>query len=99
MTITANAAMVSTDETINFSRKVMLFRRQPVPSYNFITQWFKNSYQYINASGFVQAYFAMRTCRRSTGIQVLRELPRYRLAFDRTVFADDPRIRAMSWDR
>ena len=35
----------------------------------------------------------------STGIQALCAFPQQRLSFDRTVFADDPRIEGMNWDR
>jgi hypothetical protein len=41
----------------------------------------------------------MRPGLRSTGIQALGELPRYRLSFDRDVFVNDPRIEIMSWSR
>ena len=77
----------------------MFFTPQPIPDHNPLAQWFKNRCQRINSSGFVQAYIAMCACRRSTGTQARRGLPRQRLAFDRTVFADDPSIRAKNWER
>jgi hypothetical protein len=54
MTIMTNAAMVSTQPEINFSRECMFIHRKPGQNDNAIARWFRNCDHCINLNSFVQ---------------------------------------------